>query len=158
MSEKDDDVKVPKLSDVSSRPARSYKLNRQTRVEAIRDYIKANPNKILRISDLSKATGMSNAAYYLYEMMNEGHVKRHKVSTGAKGHQYSYTWVDEPQPDSPKSIKMSDDDIESLQLLLIEWQNNALDSEADPAELGLQQLGATKFVRWVTENAVARAE
>jgi predicted transcriptional regulator len=128
------------------------KRSRQARIDAIRDFIKANENVVLKISDFKKASNTNTAHYYLQDLMNSGHVVRHKIKDGVfQGHQYTYSWVDEPAPVVDDPLTLSDEAISQLESLLTEWQQNNAGNENEEAT-ALQHLGATKFVMFLKDR------
>lgn len=65
-------------------------------INCIRDVIRANPSRILRVEDFQQISGTNYASIVLGKLLEKGHVERLKVKTGRKGHAYTYKWHDTP--------------------------------------------------------------
>lgn len=160
---KDDDEMDAAQRDVhfvTTTEIKPYAHARVDRINAIRDLIRANQNKVLRIRDFKKAAMTSTAPYIIKALMDSGHITRYQTVTGDRGHQYIYTWHDTPKADiKPALDAMTEpvigaEELQKISYYLRMWQDETASGD-DEGTLAIKHLGATQFVKWLKAKHAA---
>jgi hypothetical protein len=98
-------IKVPEQYKGMLRKARGDYGSREFQEATLRDYIQANPDKVLTLAHFQEALGGNTSTGPLIRrLMKSGHVIRTQQKNGQRGHAYTYRWVNKRTiPDAPKA-------------------------------------------------------